>query len=1130
MTISDDFFELKSNDSFMQLIESLPIGILLFNSMGKITFINNNFLEICAYHNIEIHPSNKINIFTEDLFPGNQLINYFQRLREGFTFEKEIEAVKKFAHRQVIVFLKAVPLFRKNQFDGGILILQDVKFNKEKPLLPESIDNQWKDLIDAAVDLLLITDENGNLKFSFGKKAKKFTWRISPFEQNNIYSLFPEETNSILKERLEEVKLKQQSIRFSIVLLINNKPHDYQCEIEPIFDDKTNIKLIFYQFTDIRSFTQSYKQLELKFQQLLKNQLYLEHCDFPLFVVNKNGKIIYWNKNSEDTFGYPAKNSLGKNFTKLLGIHVPAYFENILSQFDRYDKVESFFTVTNADNAEEVFKSTFHLVRDKDSFIIVSCQKITEKVFLEKKLSTIENNFNSFIHESAKLIFVTDSGGTIISINPALQNFLGYSREELIHKKIQDVIIQKMPKAFSFEDLLSEYNRKKLLELSLLTKDQRKVQLSGTLHKTRNLEGKTIYIGSFEDMTALKNLENEHEIFSKFIAASKDEIAVQCDDKLIIVNDSFIKNFGYRNESEILGKSIIELAADDDIKRISEYLHLLKQNLEVPAVFEFTAKHFNGLLKYKSASVSYSEISGRSYFFFIIRDITENKKAQLALSRSEERYRNLIGHIDDFFYIFENKNDKLKLTFCTDGAIRITGYECGELTDHPKLFVRLILLEDFHIAKIKFKELIKSRLKNSSEFDFRIKNKYGNVIWVRNKIHAERDNQGKILKLYGVVSDINQIKKVEEEIKKSRDDLIKLNETKDRFLSIISHDLRTPFSSILGFTELLLNDESLTQKEKTQYVKYIQESSKSMLALVNSLLDWNRLQTGRIVFEPEKIHVKYIIEKTINSLAGAAYVKNITITSDVPDHIQVFVDENLISQVFTNLVLNAIKFTNPEGQINISVKPAESLRFLEFSVKDTGIGISAEDLKKLFSIDSKFTRDGTYGEKGSGLGLTIVKDIIQKHGGKIWAESQVGKGTTFKFTLPIASSIILLVDDNKTDRLLYSKILKHIAPDYEIEVSSNGKEAIEKIIKSTPALVITDHDMPVMNGIQLVQEIQKLDAKIKPSVLVLSGEIDKSTILDYNVLGVDFIFQKPVNIVDFKKAVEKMIRKGLLGT
>jgi signal transduction histidine kinase len=432
-------------------------------------------------------------------------------------------------------------------------------------------------------------------------------------------------------------------------------------------------------------------------------------------------------------------------------------------------------------------------------------------------------------------------------------------------------------------------------------------------------------------------------------------------------------------------------------------------------------------------------------------------------------------------------------------------------------------------VKKKLEAILRSKIQVSEEMEFRIINKRGNIVWVRTKINVVRNGDAKISKIYGLVSDISLRKKAEEELNRSTENLIKLNETKDKFISIISHDLRTPFSSILGFTDLLISDEDLTEEEKKQYIRFIQESSKSMLALVNSLLDWTRLQTGRIKFEPEKISARMIIINSINSLSGAALQKDINLKSEVEKNVTIYADNSLMTQVFNNLISNAIKFTKPGGEIVISASPSKKTRFYEFSIRDNGVGIKPENIKELFRIDTKYSSEGTAGEKGTGLGLSLVNEIIEKHGGNIWVESEYGKGSNFKFILPIASATILLVDDSKTDRLLYSKILKNITPDYTIEVASNGKEALEKIMTAPPALVITDHLMPELNGYELIREIKKLDTKGKPQVIVLSGDMDRSAIDDYTNLGIEYVFHKPVNLSNFKTAVEKSLRKGLLG-
>jgi len=298
-----------------------------------------------------------------------------------------------------------------------------------------------------------------------------------------------------------------------------------------------------------------------------------------------------------------------------------------------------------------------------------------------------------------------------------------------------------------------------------------------------------------------------------------------------------------------------------------------------------------------------------------------------------------------------------------------------------------------------------------------------------------------------------------------------------------------------------------------------------MLALVNSMLDWTRLQTGRIKFEPEKLNAREIIENSISTVSGTALKKGVEIENLVEPTLHIFGDKNLILQAFNNLLSNAVKFTKLGDRIMISVNTSPTSRFINFSVKDTGTGIKSSNLEKLFSIETKFTSEGTAGEKGSGLGLSLVKEIIEKHGGKIEVLSEFEKGTEFIFTLPIASTKILLIDPNNRERMFYSKVLINITTDYAINVVSNGKEALERIIQSPPALVITEHKMPIMSGLQLVRELIKNNLNETIPVIVLTGEIERPEIQEYIDLGVEYIFNKPVNLISFKAAIGRSLKK-----
>jgi PAS domain S-box-containing protein len=614
-------------------------------------------------------------------------------------------------------------------------------------------------------------------------------------------------------------------------------------------------------------------------------------------------------------------------------------------------------------------------------------------------------------------------------------------------------------------------------------------------------------------------------IYQSMFKAASDGIAVELDERITLANDSFAKIFGYKDAKELEGKNLLELVSEDSVSVVTQYLNNKRTSKPGRERLDFIARKKDGLIFYAEFCAFELKENNQLHLVLIVKDVSEKKRMQEAAKDSEQKYRNIAENIDDLLYTFERFEGKMFPTYYSKAIEKISGYTQTEFLSDQRLFLKIIHPDDFRDLKKRLSFLWKSDAQITSEFEFRIINKSGNVVWVRNKINVVRNSDGNIQKVYGLISDITFNKRAEEELKQSAANLKKLNDAKDRFLSIISHDLRAPFSSILGFTDLLLEDDTLTDVEKHQYIVYIQDSSKSMLALVNSMLDWTRLQTGRIKFEPEKLNAREIIESSIVSVSGTALKKGVEIENLVEPALHIYGDKNLILQVFNNLLSNAVKFTKLGDRIMISVNVSQTSRFITFSVKDTGIGIKSNNLDKLFSIETKFTSEGTAGEKGSGLGLSLVKDIIEKHGGKIDVNSDFGKGTEFKFTLPVASTKILLIDPNNRERMFYSKVLINITTDYAVNVVSNGKEALERIIQSPPALVITEHKMPIMSGLQLIQELIKNNLLESVPVIVLTAEIERADIQEYTDLGIEYIFNKPVNLINLKAAIEKSLKK-----
>ena len=244
-------------------------------------------------------------------------------------------------------------------------------------------------------------------------------------------------------------------------------------------------------------------------------------------------------------------------------------------------------------------------------------------------------------------------------------------------------------------------------------------------------------------------------------------------------------------------------------------------------------------------------------------------------------------------------------------------------------------------------------------------------------------------------------KMIEEEKKDTLEKLEELNQTKDNFFSIISHDLRSPFDSILGFTEVLKNDfEELTKEELKLYLDSLYHSSRHIYSLLNNLLQYSRFQLGKTEFEQEPLSLMKIIEQNLEMLGGSALKKEIKMVNLLADDIFVFADEDMLNSILLNLITNAIKFSKRGGEITISAEYQNG--FANISVKDTGIGMDEQTLKKIFKLDAKKSTPGTENETGTGLGLLIVKEFVEKHDGSIKVTSQPSKGSIFSFTLPLA--------------------------------------------------------------------------------------------------------------------------------
>ena len=461
----------------------------------------------------------------------------------------------------------------------------------------------------------------------------------------------------------------------------------------------------------------------------------------------------------------------------------------------------------------------------------------------------------------------------------------------------------------------------------------------------------------------------------------------------------------------------------------------------------------------------------------------------------EKNKKNIIRQFVDLFkdeyFWYENKKNEKAEIFYTDNVVEVTGYTKEELNAMPGKGKDIIYGEDLQELKPQVTDFKNGADNNCLEIEFRIMRKDKKNVWVKEVIFVNRNDDGEIIESFGKVYNISSYKEKENSLLQNIDELRKINVSKDNFMAMLSHDLRAPFTSILGFSEILINETNLSDKEKAEYLSYINDSSQNQLQLINDLLDWSRLQTDKLKIEQHRVNAQSMVFNCVSSLTGNAIRKNIDIKVNIPGNLHISVDERLLTQVITNMLGNAIKFSHEETTVEISANIYNE-KLSELIVKDEGVGISEEGKEKLFKIGKVFSTEGTKGERGTGLGLALAKQIVEKHGGDIWFYSNVDEGSEFHITLPSSGNTILIVKNDKEEKETYIKFLKKRFPLYLVIGAENGYEALGIIISHMPSLIVTDHEIPLMNGLQLIQSIRIEDKSLNiPVIAILKTESDE---------------------------------------
>ncbi|MDH5638544.1 MAG: response regulator [Nitrospinota bacterium] len=383
---------------------------------------------------------------------------------------------------------------------------------------------------------------------------------------------------------------------------------------------------------------------------------------------------------------------------------------------------------------------------------------------------------------------------------------------------------------------------------------------------------------------------------------------------------------------------------------------------------------------------------------------------------------------------------------------------------------------------------------------------------------VKSDDKVKYVVINGM--DVTKRQLAEDALLEAKESLEKANKLKDQFVTLVSHDLRSPLGNIMGMLEILKSKiDGAVKDSDIFYLTRAVSNCHSLVRMIDRLLDVSRLRTGQMRVVKRFILTRYLLEDCTSHVALAAQDKGITINTDIPAGHRIFADNHLFGEVIQNVVGNAVKFLKEGDSVTISALQDKQGSLV---ISDTGPGIREGLAPELFTTNKKTSTTGTKGEKGMGLGLPLCHDIMKAHGGDITVESKQGEGATFYLRLPEAKATVLVVDDQEVSRMEVADQLR--AMEVDVIEAANGREALDRLAESTPHLVITDIVMPHMDGFALLEFIRKSPAMENVPVIVFtsSDEIDARE-KAFRMGANDFVL-KPVVANDFIPRVRRFVK------
>jgi len=721
----------------------------------------------------------------------------------------------------------------------------------------------------------------------------------------------------------------------------------------------------------------------------------LDRSRVPIIIWNSSFEIVRLNQAFEKLSGYYFNELKNQKLAVLFPkekIDSTLEFLKVSIDTDNLDVIEVDI-LTKDKQIKTVLWNSENIYDELEAKIVATmAQDITSRKLTEQQLQESEERFRNLYRNAKVGLYRTTPSGKILMANNELVKMLGYdSFEQLAERNIEQVGFNPSYPRKDFIDKIDREGEVNNFESVWIRLDGTAFLVRENAHLIRDANSNILYYdGVVEDITERKLAEEENIILAHSLKSINECVSItDMNDKILFVNKSFLNTYGY-DETEVIGKQITIVRSKNNAQEyVKEILPATKQG-EWKGELLNQRKDGSEFPISLSTSIIYDKDSKPLGLIGVASDITVQKKMVddlLKLSSAVEQSPTSII-ITDIKGNIEYVNPKIT---------EITGYELSELEgNNPRIFASGE--KPAHDYKVLWDTISSGR---EWRGEFRNKKKNGELYWESASISAIKNNMGEIIHYLAVKEDITEQKKINEELIISKEKAEEMNRLKSNFLANMSHELRTPLVGILGFAEIIRQEN--VSSEIRVMAETIYKSGHRLSETLNLILDLSQFETQKKGMKFQKIELVNKTKEIITSFNETAHKKGLSLISSFSsESILINIDERAYYSILNNLINNSIKFTS-EGSITTSVLLYD--HSVEISVTDTGIGIAENDYQSIFDEFRQVSEGYSRNFEGSGLGLNITKKLVEIYGGTITVESEVGKGSTFKVILPVINAL-----------------------------------------------------------------------------------------------------------------------------